>query len=101
MRVIRVRPGELPEIIDVANELSALQEQVEGYIECVAIDEDVVIICNEEGAINGMKFNTYADGHYLFGTILIAGVKGEEFCDIPADAEVACLAAWGATKARM
>lgn len=99
MRVIRIRPGELPEVIDIPNELSALQEQGEGYIECVAMDEDTVIICNEEGAINGSKFNLIADGHYLFGTILIAGVNGEEFCDIPEDAEVAYLAAWGITKA--
>lgn len=99
MRVLKIRPGELPEAIDIPNELSALQEQVEGYIECVAMDEDTVIICNEEGLINGSKFNLIADGHYLFGTILIAGVDGEDFCDLPGDAEVAYLAAWGITKA--
>ena len=99
MRVLRIKPGELPETVDIPNELEALQKEVDGWIECLAMDKDVVAICNEEGAINGSEFNVYVNGHYLFGTILIAGVCGEEFCDIPDDAKAAYIAAWGVTKA--
>lgn len=98
MRVIKVEPGKRLKIIDVPNELEALQKEVDGYIECVSFDEDAVIICNEEGAINGMEFNVYFNGHMLFGPLLVAGVDGEEFCDIPEEAEVAFIAGWALTK---
>lgn len=95
MRVLRIRPGELPEIVDVENELEALQKEVGGHIECVRLSSGAVAICNEEGLINGSRFNFIAAGNYIFGTALIAGDDGEEFCDISADDEVACIAAWG------
>ena len=98
MSVLRIKPGELPELIDVENELHALQKEVGGYIECVTTSHDTVIICNEEGLLDGSRFNFIADGNYIFGTVLIAGVSGEEFCDIPEDAEMAYIAAWGVTK---
>ena len=54
-----VKPYELPEEIEINNTLEAKQEIVGGYIECVYLpnDDSVVLICNEEGKINGMKLN--------------------------------------------
>lgn len=98
MRVIKVEPGEMLKIIDVPNELEALQKEVDGYIECVSFDEDAMIICNEEGAINGMEFNICYKEHVIFGPVLVAGVDGEEFCDIPEEAEVAFIAGWALSK---
>ena len=98
MRVIKVEPGEILKIIDIPNKLEALQKEVDGHIECVNFDEDAVIICNEEGAINGMEFNVVCNGHTIFGPLLVAGVDSEEFCDIPVEAEAAFIAGWALTK---
>lgn len=72
------------ENVDIENTLEALQREVCGYIETVGITTDACIIVNEEGLINDMPFNTRLFGLQLFGTILIVGVDGDEFCDLPA-----------------
>lgn len=73
----------------VSDSLENLQKFVGGYIEAVTIyreTEDrpgVVIICNEEGVIQGLPFNCRIGGLPIFGDFLILGTKGPEFCDVP------------------
>lgn len=84
MKAIRKKPGCAPEIIEVENTLKALQTEVGGYIETVTIASDAVIICNEEGRILGLPDNCRVCGVDFVGTVLIVGVNGSEFCDVPA-----------------
>ena len=84
MKAIRKKPGCEPEVIDIDNTLAALQQEVGGYIETVTIASDAVIICNEEGRILGLPDNCRFYGVDFYGTVLIVGTKGEEFCDVPA-----------------
>lgn len=85
MKVIYKAPGCAPEIIDVPNTLEALQEKVGGYIETVTFATDACIICNEEGKLLGLPDNCCLLGKHFVGPILIVGIDGEEFCDIPED----------------
>lgn len=89
MKVIRKKVGCKPEIIEISNTLEALQHEVGGNIEVVAsyVIPAGIFIVNEEGIIQNLKRNCKAEGHDLYGTILFAGVRGEEFCDIPKYAE--------------
>lgn len=82
MRVIRKRPDQVPQIVDVENTLEALQFEVDGWIETVTFAEDACVICNEEGRIQGLPFNLELMGILFFGTILIVGVDGENFTDL-------------------
>ena len=70
-----VKPYELPEEIEFENTLEAKQHLVDGYIECTYLpnDPEVVIICNEEGKINGMKLNRYIGHDIIAGPFLIVG----------------------------
>ena len=70
-----VKPYELPEKIEIENTLEAKQHLVGGYIECVYLpnDESVVLICNEEGKINGMKLNRDIGHDIIAGPFLILG----------------------------
>ena len=70
-----VEPYELPKEIEIDNTLEAKQELVGGYIECVYLpnDDSVVLICNEEGKINGMKLNRYIGHDIIAGPFLILG----------------------------
>ena len=70
-----VKPYELPEEIEIENTLEAKQHLVGGYIECVYLpnDESVVLICNEEGKINGMKLNRDIGHDIIAGPFLILG----------------------------
>lgn len=70
-----VEPNKLPEEIELENTLEAKQELVGGYIECVYLpnDDSVVLICNEEGKINGMKLNRDIGHDIIAGPFLILG----------------------------
>lgn len=67
------------------NDLKAFQKAVGRYIETVTFAE-VVIICNEEGRLLGLPANTTVGGVDFCGTIIAAGVKGEEFTSLRAAA---------------
>ena len=85
MRVIYKAPGLPAEIRDVPNTLEALQELVGGYIETVTVATDAAIICNEEGRLIGLEPNCTLLGVHFVGSIVVAGVAGEEFTDLPED----------------
>lgn len=79
------RPGESPKHVWMSNNLQNLQRYVGGYIETVTLDEDIVIICNEEGRIMGLPYNCEVYGIDFCGDIIFAGIDGEEFADCPLD----------------
>ena len=53
LRALLVKENELPVEVEIPNNLTSLQKQVDGYIEYFYMPniEDAVIICNEEGKI--------------------------------------------------
>ncbi len=75
LKCLLVKPYELPKVIEIDNTLEAKQELVGGYIECVYLpnDNNVVLICNEEGKINGMKLNRDIGHDIIAGPFLIVG----------------------------
>ena len=83
MKVARKRPHEPWEFAEIENTLEALQAEVGGYIETVTCTTDACIIVNEEGRINDLPYNVTLAGCQLFGTVLLVGVNGDEFCDVP------------------
>ena len=82
MRVIRKRPGEAWEPIEVENELKPLQQAVGGYLESFTFAEDACVLCDEEGRLKGKPYNTTVCGVPFAGTVLIVGVAGEDFSDL-------------------
>lgn len=85
MKALRKKPGQYWEQIEIPNTLKALQNEVGGDIETVRIKTDATIICNEEGLIRDLPRNDFL-GHIWRGTILMVGIKRDEFCDIPESA---------------
>ena len=89
MNVLVVEPGYLPyekEILDSADHLEQMQAIVGGLIEPIyPYHEEVAIVCNEEGLINGLPFNRSIPGGYggVFGTFFICGLGEEDFCSLP------------------
>lgn len=56
--VILIEPGRYPKLIEIEDTLEAMQETVGGYIEeYMPFDDEVAIICNEEGKMNGAELN--------------------------------------------
>ena len=81
--VITKRPGAKPVKTNISISLENLQKTVEGYIETVTIASDMCFICNGEGAINGLPLNFRFSNLTFYGTVILIGVNGDEFTDIP------------------
>ena len=75
IKCLLVKPYELPQEIEIDNTLEAKQKLVGGWIEQAFLpkDDSVVLICNEEGKINGMKANRDIGHDIIFGPFLIVG----------------------------
>lgn len=92
MKVLRVRPKHYPEVIDIDCSLESLQKEVEGPIQAVyPWDDEVALICNEEGKLHDNcmeKLNRTLDGPYgipidiIVGTFLIVGLTEDDFGEL-------------------
>lgn len=88
IKAIIKRPDEeFGHMTNISESLENLQNTVGGYIECVSPDPRIVIICNEEGKLIGLEPNMKIPGDILCGTIIVVGVSGEDFADVPINFE--------------
>ena len=71
--VLKIEVGEPPEIKEIPNELSCLQNEVGGLIECVYLDDGSIAVCNEEGKLNGMEPNRRLGADIICGPFFICG----------------------------
>lgn len=72
-------------IIELDNELKALQKAVGGYIETVTMSGDCCLVCDEEGLLKGKPLNKAASrlGTPFVGDVLVCGVDYDRFTDVP------------------
>ena len=84
--VVLVEPGKFARTEDINCSLEGMQNIVGGYIEAYyPFEEEVCIVCNDEGKINGMKPNraVYGDDHEIMdiiaGPFFICDCSGESF----------------------
>ena len=61
MKVIIVKPFTNPYVANIKGDLESMQKIVGGYIEavCPFDDEEIALVCNEEGKINGLMPNRF------------------------------------------
>lgn len=84
IKAIVKRPDEaVGHVTWISNRLEAMQATVGGHIETAELLPGVVMICNEEGKLLGLPKNFQMRGDVIVGTVIICGVDGEEFGDIP------------------
>lgn len=87
IQVVLVEPGKLARIAEVGTTLDAMQRTVGGSIEAYyPFEEQVCIVCNEEGKINGLPLNrairdanTGDIADIIAGTFFICDCSGESF----------------------
>lgn len=94
MKCLKIEPGKTPETIDIDPTLETLQNLVDGYIECYyPFEDDVCIICNEEGKILGLPLNRalYNEKGEIYdiiaGTFLVVAFNEDTFADLT-DAQI-------------
>ena len=87
IKVIMLQPGKLAKAVEIDASLEGMQRAVGGgLIEPVyPFDEEVCLVCNEEGKINGMRPNRalYDEDHEMIdiicGPAFICDCRGENF----------------------
>lgn len=83
--VVIKEPGKAPYVEPCfPNTLEAFQKAVGGYIETLTLCEDLVMVVNEEGLLQGLPYNCKVCGRPFVGTIVAVGVKEDEFASIHA-----------------
>ena len=92
IRVVLCEPGKLARVTEIGTELEDLQRAVGGLIETYyPFEEQVCIVCNDEGKINGMRpcraiydeDRTIRD--IIFGPFFICDCSGMEFGSLNAE----------------
>ena len=84
MDVLVVEPGYAP-YEKTINGLDEMQATVGGLIQAIyPYEEQVAIVCNEEGLLHGLEFNRSVPGGYggVVGTFFICGLGEEDFCSL-------------------
>ena len=96
INVIYVEPGKEARTIEIKDELKEMQNLVGGMIEeYMPFEDEVAIICNDEGKMNGMPLNRgVADDNgklmdIIAGPFFIAyaPVESEKFLSMPKELE--------------
>lgn len=84
IKVLVKKPG-IPkwQVREIENSLEDMQRIVGGYIETVTLADDFAVVCNEEGRVLGLPYNTQINGIDFVGDIFIVGIDGDEFTDAP------------------
>jgi anion-transporting ArsA/GET3 family ATPase len=70
--ILKVEPNELPYEKEIINDLKSLQNEVDGLIEMIDIDDDICLVCNEEGKLLGMDLNRVVGNDIIAGNFFIS-----------------------------
>ena len=96
IRVVYVEPGKESLAIEIRDDLNEMQSLVGGHIEeYMPFDDEVAVICNEEGKITGLPLNRGIENENGQLIEIIAGpffiayapLESEEFLSLPAELE--------------
>lgn len=94
IEVIMVEPGKEARMMSIGDDLESMQRAVGGYIEeYMPYEDDIAIICNEEGKINGLPLNREIKDEQGCVMDIIAGpffmayapIESESFLSMPDD----------------
>ena len=94
LEVLYVRPNKTAEFVEINNDLTSMQKLVDGYIEeYMPFDDEVAVICNEEGKMKNLDLNRgiYDKNGKLLDIICgsfflcYAPIESEKFLPLPAN----------------
>ena len=79
IKVLSIGPGQPPVVKEIGNDLASLQAEVGGLIECISFPNGCVVVCNDEGKLNGMPPNRRLGLDIICGSFFV--------CDTTCDGE--------------
>ena len=92
IRVVLLEPNRMAKAAEIESSLEAMQRVVQGDIQAIyPFEEEVCIVCNEEGKIDGLPLNRalYDENHEIYdiiaGPAFICDCSGESFGSLLSD----------------
>lgn len=94
MKVLLVKPGEYAREAEIGNNLESMQQTVGGWIEeYMPFEDEVALVCNEEGKMHGLDLNRaiYSENGEIMDIIAgdffvcYAPIESENFQSLPND----------------
>ena len=94
IKVLLVKPMEKAKVVEITDSLESMQQIVGGWIEeYMPFEDDVALICNDEGKMMGLPLNRAIIGEdgkvqdIIAGTFFIchAPIDSEKFLSLPND----------------
>lgn len=89
IKVVLLEPLKMARVVEIDASINAMQEIVGGLIEAIyPFNDDVCLVCNDEGKINGMPLNRAIYDKYgnvldiIAGPAFICGCGGESFSSL-------------------
>lgn len=73
VRIVVKKVKQAPSIELIDNTLEAKQKIVDGLIEILCLDNDIVMVCNEEGKCMNLEPNLLLDYDYIAGDCFFIG----------------------------
>lgn len=88
MLILKKEPGGVFYAKDIPNTLDAMQDEIGGYIETVGYSRHCVLVCDEDGRLKDLPYNTTIAGTKYVGPVFFVGIQDDrygetEFCDAP------------------
>lgn len=82
IKVVIVAPDQHPYTTDIENSLKKMQEIVGGYIECIDLENNITLVCDEEGKLKNSQANRSVSSEIIVGTFFITKTDGENFVSL-------------------
>ena len=90
MKIVVKKPKEKGTIIEGENKLETYQNIVGGYIETYSLVNDILIVLNEEGILEGLEhnmlirphMNEYKDTALIVGTVAFVSEDNGDFKEL-------------------
>jgi hypothetical protein len=79
MKIVIKKAGYNPEVREINGELHEMQEIVGGYIECINVIDNILLVCNEEGKFMGLTPNFAFNGDLIVGDVFFVAAGEEDF----------------------
>jgi len=77
IKLLRVQPHCIPDVIELGNDLRSLQSAVGGHIEIVGLESGVALLLNEEGKLLQMEPNRRFGRDILVGVFYVVGTDSD------------------------
>ena len=82
IRVLIKQAGEKARIRQIDDDYKAMQEIVGGHLAHLMLTKDLTMLVDDDGKLKHREPNFVTDFDVILGTVIFAGVDGEDLTDI-------------------